>query len=257
MEIPQSYMNALPFQAKRVLGDRMYQQLEDCPPPYLTWLKLYISAPKSRGSSNLLTKISSKKRLQVEGKEEERDGSTAKEVEESGTARDQQKLLLSLANKLETSLHIWKKKERFVRHHSEGTEAGKKRLSRLAQRVKRVSVILTQLQEMSPPLRHTDLAILKIQSNRDVGLSVLEAYSRVLESLAARVCERIEAVLFAHEQAVLQANKETQNSAAPIMSIENESLSSSTVGDLLNFNELPSHVDPLPDFNSLFDMSAN
>lgn len=52
-----------------------------------------------------------------------------------------------------------------------------------------------------PTMTHTDLDMAKIQSNGDIGLAGLEAYSRALESRAARLLTRIKELLDADDEA--------------------------------------------------------
>jgi PRONE (Plant-specific Rop nucleotide exchanger) len=52
-----------------------------------------------------------------------------------------------------------------------------------------------------PTMTHTDLDMAKIQGNEDIGLAGLEAYSRALESRAARLLTRIKELIDADEEA--------------------------------------------------------
>eukprot|EP00854_Cymbomonas_tetramitiformis_P002072 gene2072-2769_t len=64
----------------------------------------------------------------------------------------------------------------------------------------RAETLLTQIKVRRPSLGQTKLEALKIEHNRDVGLAVVEAYSRVLESLAACIISRVRALLFINSQ---------------------------------------------------------
>jgi len=55
--------------------------------------------------------------------------------------------------------------------------------------------VIATIREARPGLGQTQLETSKLASNRDVGLAVLEALSRVLESRVALMAQIIEAVL--------------------------------------------------------------
>ncbi|RID68748.1 hypothetical protein BRARA_C00887 [Brassica rapa] len=59
----------------------------------------------------------------------------------------------------------------------------------------RVETILAMLKQKFPKILQSSLEISKIKNNKDVGHAILESYSRVLESLAAKIMSRIEDVL--------------------------------------------------------------
>ncbi|PWA40307.1 PRONE domain-containing protein [Artemisia annua] len=65
----------------------------------------------------------------------------------------------------------------------------------------RAETILLLIKQRFPGLPQSLLDINKIESNKDVGHAVLESYSRVLESLANTVMNRIEDVLSADDLA--------------------------------------------------------
>ncbi|GBG66187.1 hypothetical protein CBR_g57067 [Chara braunii] len=72
---------------------------------------------------------------------------------------------------------------------------GGDRRERLAERAEAALLVLRQ---KHPGLPQTLLDSYKIQHNKDVGQSLLESYSRVLESLASNIRSRIEDVLLAN-----------------------------------------------------------
>ncbi|KAL8037590.1 hypothetical protein ABFX02_11G048600 [Erythranthe guttata] len=104
--------------------------------------------------------------------------------------------VLGLKDRIEASIVIWKRKL----HHKDGGKAAwglaispeKRELFE-----ERAQTILLLLKHQFPGLPQSSLDISKIQFNKDVGLSILESYSRVLESLANTVMSRIEDVLYA------------------------------------------------------------
>lgn len=115
---------------------------------------------------------------------------------------------LDIANRIEATMHVWKQKL-----HSKHTHNGKvikpgsksswgkmkdlvgdaERRELLADRAKS---LLLSLKQRFPGLSQTVLDMNKIQYNRDVGQSILESYSRVLESLAYNVIARIDDLIF-------------------------------------------------------------
>lgn len=63
----------------------------------------------------------------------------------------------------------------------------------------RAESVLVSLKQRVPGMAQTALDANKIQFNRDVGQSILESYSRVLESLAFTIIARIDDVLYADD----------------------------------------------------------
>ncbi|GMI97733.1 ROP (rho of plants) guanine nucleotide exchange factor 8 [Hibiscus trionum] len=103
--------------------------------------------------------------------------------------------IIDFKNRIEASSVIWRRK--MVQKDGRpqwgtGFSVGKREV--FEERAKTVSFILKQ---QFPGLPQSSLDITKIQENRDVGLAILESYSRVLESLAFSVMSRIEDVLHA------------------------------------------------------------
>ncbi|PNX81834.1 rop guanine nucleotide exchange factor 1-like protein, partial [Trifolium pratense] len=60
----------------------------------------------------------------------------------------------------------------------------------------RAEILLLSLKQRFPGLPQTALDMSKIQYNKDVGKAILESYSRVLESLAFNMVSRIDDVLY-------------------------------------------------------------
>ncbi|XVF88557.1 hypothetical protein PTKIN_Ptkin19aG0060300 [Pterospermum kingtungense] len=103
--------------------------------------------------------------------------------------------VLDLKNRIEASIIIWKRKMHQKDARSSwgsGVSLEKRELFE-----ERVETILHLLKQYFPGLPQSALDISKIQENRDVGLAILESYSRILESLAHTVMSRIEDVLHA------------------------------------------------------------
>ncbi|RLN00066.1 rho guanine nucleotide exchange factor 8-like [Panicum miliaceum] len=101
--------------------------------------------------------------------------------------------IVDLKNRVEASVVIWQKKMtnkdsklswgHGVSHEKRGMFEG------------RAENVLLLIKHRYPGIAQSTLDISKIQCNRDVGLAILESYSRTLESLAFTVMSRIEDVL--------------------------------------------------------------
>ncbi|GAY46089.1 hypothetical protein CUMW_094290 [Citrus unshiu] len=112
---------------------------------------------------------------------------------------------LEVANRIEAAVHVWKQKDqRKHLSHSKsrrsswggkvkGLVADSEKNHSLAHRAK---TLLHSLRLRFPGLPQTALDMNKIQYNKDVGQSILESYSRVMESLAFNIMARIDDVLF-------------------------------------------------------------
>ncbi|KAG6651536.1 hypothetical protein CIPAW_06G118800 [Carya illinoinensis] len=130
---------------------------------------------------------------------------------------------LEIANRIEAAIHFWKQKD--LRKHNNRM---KSRRSSWGGKVKglvadadkniflaqRAETLLQSLRVRFPGLPQTALDMNKIQYNKDVGQSILESYSRVMESLAFNIIARIDDVLYVDD-----ATK--QCAAAESMSIFN------------------------------------
>uniref|UniRef100_A0A5B6ZN23 PRONE domain-containing protein n=1 Tax=Davidia involucrata TaxID=16924 RepID=A0A5B6ZN23_DAVIN len=103
--------------------------------------------------------------------------------------------VLDLKNRIEASIVIWRRKM----NHKDGKSPWGSAVSLEKRELfeERAETILLLLKQRFPGLPQSSLDISKIQYNRDVGHSILESYSRVLESLANTVMSRIEDVLYA------------------------------------------------------------
>ncbi|XAR72664.1 hypothetical protein NMG60_11019381 [Bertholletia excelsa] len=110
---------------------------------------------------------------------------------------------VEVANRIEAAIHVWKQKEqrqRTLKKTKRSSWGGKVKglvadgdKSRfLAQRAE---ILLQSLRLHFPGLPQTALDMTKIQYNKDVGQSILESYSRVMESLAFNIKARIDDVL--------------------------------------------------------------
>ncbi|CAK9137622.1 unnamed protein product [Ilex paraguariensis] len=113
---------------------------------------------------------------------------------------------LEIANRVESSVFVWRRRTNSKplngtsRSNSKSSwemvkdlviDADKREL--LAERAES---LLLCLKQRFPGLPQTTLDMSKIQYNKDVGKSILESYSRVLESLAFNIVARIDDLLY-------------------------------------------------------------
>uniref|UniRef100_A0A7N0U5P2 PRONE domain-containing protein n=1 Tax=Kalanchoe fedtschenkoi TaxID=63787 RepID=A0A7N0U5P2_KALFE len=112
---------------------------------------------------------------------------------------------LEITNRIEAAIHVWKQK---IQHRR--TDHGKSKRSPWRNKVKghshsknkkelvqRAETLLGSLRLRFPALPQTSLDMNKIQYNKDVGQSILESYSRILECLAFNITARLDDVLYA------------------------------------------------------------
>ncbi|CAI9104806.1 OLC1v1003569C1 [Oldenlandia corymbosa var. corymbosa] len=120
---------------------------------------------------------------------------------------------LEVANRIEAALHVWRLKDRkkFPLDHDHHQKSPKRRswggkvkglvaatmdIEKNNFLAQRAETLLHSLRLRFPGLPQTALDMNKIQYNKDVGQSILESYSRVMESLAFNVMARIDDVLY-------------------------------------------------------------
>ncbi|XVE94468.1 hypothetical protein REPUB_Repub02eG0011400 [Reevesia pubescens] len=101
---------------------------------------------------------------------------------------------LEITNRIEASVHIWKQK--YLKRHSVRAKGGKSSWEKSKVLAQRAETLLQNLRLRFPGLPQTSLDMSKIQQNKDVGQSILESYSRVMESLAFNITERIDDLLY-------------------------------------------------------------
>lgn len=112
---------------------------------------------------------------------------------------------LEIANRIEAAVHVWKQKDwkKQPKHlKAKRSTWGGKVKGLVADTEKnqflaiRAETLLHSLRLRFPGLPQTALDMNKIQYNKDVGQSILESYSRVMESLAFNIMARIDDVLY-------------------------------------------------------------
>ncbi|KAH7433591.1 hypothetical protein KP509_07G076300 [Ceratopteris richardii] len=164
MEVPEIYRDSLPKNAKSSLGDPLYRLIcsENFSP------EMMIGSIDSSHEHNIL----------------------------------------ELVNRVEAALHIWRRKlqDRQLQGHTKDgrsnsklswglTKDGATDLGKRELMCGRAETLLMLLRHKFPGIPQTILDMTKIQYNKDIGQSVLESYSRVLESLAYNVLSKINDVL--------------------------------------------------------------
>lgn len=111
---------------------------------------------------------------------------------------------LELANRVEASIYVWRRrtqaKSSLLRSTSKSSwEMVKDLMIDVDKRdllADRAESLLLCLRQRFPGLPQTTLDMSKIQHNKDVGKSILESYSRVLESLAFNIVARIDDLIY-------------------------------------------------------------
>uniref|UniRef100_A0A452Z8P5 PRONE domain-containing protein n=1 Tax=Aegilops tauschii subsp. strangulata TaxID=200361 RepID=A0A452Z8P5_AEGTS len=112
---------------------------------------------------------------------------------------------VEIANRVEAAVYVWRRRGTAAK--SAGTKSSwgmvkdmimdtEKRGDLLAERAEG---LLISLKQRFPGLTQTSLDMSKIQYNKDVGKSILESYSRVMESLASNIIARIDDLLYVDE----------------------------------------------------------
>ncbi|KAF2306221.1 hypothetical protein GH714_015849 [Hevea brasiliensis] len=158
MEVPESYLEALPKNGKASLGDLIYR---------------YISSDQFSPECLFDCLDLSSEHQAIE-----------------------------LANRVEASIYVWRKRtnskpaNNATRSSSKSSWELVKELMIDAEKrellADRAESLLLCLKQWFPALPQTTLDMSKIQYNKDVGKSILESYSRVLESLAFNIIARID-----------------------------------------------------------------
>lgn len=116
--------------------------------------------------------------------------------------------VLEFVNRVEAAIHIWRRKlqTRQTQLHAKDGRGGSKSswglpkdgmvdLEKRETLAEKAESLLLLLRQKFPGLPQTILDMNKIQYNKDVGQSILESYSRVLESLAFNILSRIDDVV--------------------------------------------------------------
>uniref|UniRef100_A0ACD5VTX4 Uncharacterized protein n=1 Tax=Avena sativa TaxID=4498 RepID=A0ACD5VTX4_AVESA len=112
---------------------------------------------------------------------------------------------LEIASRIEASVHVWRRKVTVKPVNGLGRSVSARSWSMVKDMMvdtekrellaERAEGLLICLKQRFPALTQTNLDMSKIQYNKDVGKSILESYSRVLESLASNIVARIDDLL--------------------------------------------------------------
>lgn len=161
MEVPESYLESLPKNSRTSLGDLIYRYI----------------------SSDMFTPDCLLDCLDLSSEHQ----------------------AIEIANRVEASIYLWRKKSNSKpistnRSSSKSSWDLVKDLmidsDKREMLADRAESLLLCLKQRFPGLPQTTLDMSKIQYNKDVGKSILESYSRVLESLAFNIIARIDDVLY-------------------------------------------------------------
>ncbi|AQK88418.1 Rop guanine nucleotide exchange factor 9 [Zea mays] len=123
--------------------------------------------------------------------------------------------IVDLKNRIEASAVIWQKK---MTHNKDSKLPWGHSHEKRGMFEGRAENVLLLIKHRFPGIAQSALDISKIQCNKDVGLAILESYSRTLESLAFTVMSRIEDVLSADLAARDLRNTESMRIAASLAS---------------------------------------
>ncbi|KAF5748577.1 rop guanine nucleotide exchange factor 9-like [Tripterygium wilfordii] len=144
--------------------------------------------------------------------------------------------VLDLKNRIEASIVIWKRKM----NQKDGKSSWGSAISLEKRELfeERAETILLILKQRFPGLPQSTLDISKIQYNEDVGQSILESYSRIIESLAFKVISRIDDVLYADSLAQSQgASTESEGSLEDTENPDSEETpTSKTLSDFMGWD---------------------
>ncbi|KZV53410.1 rop guanine nucleotide exchange factor 7-like [Dorcoceras hygrometricum] len=113
---------------------------------------------------------------------------------------------LEIANRVEASIYVWRRKTNLNPLHSSHRSSSRSSWEMVKDLMidadkrdllaDRAESLLLCMRQRFPGLPQTTLDMSKIQFNKDVGKSILESYSRVLESLAFNIVARIDDLLY-------------------------------------------------------------
>lgn len=117
-------------------------------------------------------------------------------------------IALEIANRVEASIYVWRKRinSKSMNNNNPNRSVSKSSWGMVKELMvdgdkrellmERAETLLVCLKQRVPGLSQTALDTSKIQCNKDIGKSILESYSRVLESLASNIVARIDDILY-------------------------------------------------------------
>ncbi|KAG8390048.1 hypothetical protein BUALT_Bualt01G0042900 [Buddleja alternifolia] len=117
---------------------------------------------------------------------------------------------LEIANRVEAAIYMWRGRRQHPKPPTHPNRSTAKSSWEIVKDLmmdgdkrellaERAESLLLCLKQRFPGLTQTTLDTTKIQCNKDMGKSILESYSRVLESLAFNIVARIEDLLYVDE----------------------------------------------------------
>ncbi|XVF83808.1 hypothetical protein PTKIN_Ptkin16aG0522700 [Pterospermum kingtungense] len=188
MEVPDSYLDTLPKNGRPCLGDLMYR---------------YITSDQFSAECLLdFLDLSS------------------------------EHVALEIANRVEAAIYVWRRKSHskpLINPNRSTTKSSWEMVKDLMVDgdkreflAERAESLLLCLKQRFPGLTQTALDTSKIQCNKDVGKSILESYSRVLESLAFNIVARIDDLLYVDD---LTKHSEKLSSVPTVSMIANKRVS--------------------------------
>lgn len=137
-------------------------------------------------------------------------------------------IALDIANRVEASVYVWRRRVQTklgVNNNTSSSTTPKlswemvKDLMAAGDKrgllVERSETLLRCLKQRFPSLTQTSLDISKIQSNKDIGKSILESYSRALESLASNIVARIDDLLYVDDLTKQPDDNNVLSSSSP------------------------------------------
>ncbi|ERN12008.1 hypothetical protein AMTRI_Chr08g160960 [Amborella trichopoda] len=133
---------------------------------------------------------------------------------------------LEIANRVEAAIYVWRRRAN-VKPINNGNRTNSKSSWEMVRDLmvdgdkrellaERAESLLLCLKQRFPGLSQTTLDMSKIQYNKDVGQSILESYSRVLESLAFNIIARIDDLLYVDD---LTKHSDQFSSSIPTVSV--------------------------------------
>ncbi|GJZ08343.1 Rop guanine nucleotide exchange factor 5 [Tanacetum coccineum] len=124
---------------------------------------------------------------------------------------------LEIANRVESAIYLWRRRPHTKPVPKTSWEMVKDLMADVHKRdllAERAESLLLSLKHRFPGLTQTSLDTSKIQCNKDVGKSILESYSRVLESLAYNIVARIDDLLYVDDLSKQSENRKSRVSTS-------------------------------------------
>ncbi|KAH9305437.1 hypothetical protein KI387_009841, partial [Taxus chinensis] len=143
--------------------------------------------------------------------------------------------ILDIMNRVEASIAVWKRKISKDSKNSGISSWGGSTNEKKELFGERAESLLLLLKLRFRGLPQTALDMSKIQYNKDIGQSILESYSRVLESLAYNILSRIDDVLYTDK-----LNKHVPSCGSYERSLSSSSITTNSVPEDPSFYWSPS-----------------